>query len=240
MTLTQNKKIMLLGGLLLLSAIVLLIILAGDNPDQKASAPADTSEGFSFLGLHADTVLTEAVKDMLGKQLGPVAVESKSILDLEMHRPGFLKKNFPALNELNLRLNYEKGLKIRKEHHTVKLIYRYSPSFNYVELFFSGDALKPLLFRIKAKQDGKDILATLQEKYGAPREVPWDNPDGKSLAWQQDKDVLILSLFLDRKGNPGYEILICHVKNLEMLLKREANAENRRQQDRLPAGPSAF
>ena len=166
----KNKKIILFSGLLLLLAIVLLIIMAVNKPDPKTSASTGISKGFSFLGLHADTVLTGKIKDMLGKQLGPVAVETKSILDLEMHHPGFLEKNFPALNELNRKLNFEKGLKIRKEHHTVKLIYRYSPSFNYVELFFSGHTLKPLLFRIKAKQDGNDILATIQKKYGAPRE----------------------------------------------------------------------
>jgi len=240
MKLTKNKKIMLFSGVALLLAAVWLIILAVNKPGRETSAPKGPSQGFPFFGLYADTVLTEEVRDMLGKQLGPVAVETRPILDLETVRPGFLEKNFPALNELNRRLNYEKGLKVRKEHNTVKLIYRYSSSFNYVELFFSGDTLKPLLFRIKAKKDGKDILAILQKKYGTPREIPWEDQDGKSLVWRKDKDVLILSIFSDRYGNPGYEILICHVQNLVLLLRSETDREKPEGQERLPAERSAF
>lgn len=202
--------------------IIIFIIRFESNTDQKTARTSEFQpKGFTFLTLHADTVLTDKVKDELSGPLGSVAVETKTPLDLEMHYSGFLEKHFPRLDVLNRRLNYEKGLKIRIEHNTTKLIYRYSPAFNYVELFFSNYNRKPLLFHIKAKKDAKDIVETIKNKYGAPKEIRWGNQNEKSLFWKQNNNVLIISLLSDRYGNPQYEIMIGYLQNIEALLKTE-------------------
>ena len=157
-----------------------------------------------------------------------------------MHHNGFLETYVPDLNELNRRLNFEAGQKIRIEHAAFKLIYRYSSSFESVTLFFSSESQKPLLFRIRAKTDGSEIAETFREKYGAPETVTWTHAPGRSLVWRQDRDVLMLSLFTDRTGKPQYEIMICHVANIETLLDAEKKESQKREKARSKGEQSAF
>lgn len=221
--------------------IVFILLAACGNPDPE---PQETStvpaKGFTFFALHADSILTNEIRDTLSGQLGSAARETSTTLDLEMHYPGFLETYFQGLNALNRRLNFEKGSRLRLEHRTIKLIYRYSSAFNYVELFFSDFTKKPLLFRIKGKRDGTEIVETFREKYGTPREIIWKNEEGRSLLWRQNKDVLITSLFSDRYGNPQFEIMIVHVENIEALLSAEEKTGKQRESDRLQKGDSAF
>jgi hypothetical protein len=218
----------------------LLMTACGNDASDLPKTPASSPEGFTFQGLHANSILSNEIKDNLSDKLGSAAIETRTVLDLEMHYNGFLKTYLPDLHELNRRLNFEKGLRIRIEHHTIKLIYRYASSFNYVELFFSNFTKKPLLFRIKAKKDGTDNVETFRKKYGTPREIIWENKEGRSFVWKQNKDELIISLFSDRYGNPRFEIMICHVKNIEALLAEEESRKNQMEKNRAPTGESAF
>lgn len=222
--------------------LMVLLVLAGAacsrSPDSDES-PQPPPKGFSFLGLHADSTLTESARERLTDQLGSVATENRVPLDLEMHHNGFLKTHFPDLDKLNRRLNFETGLKVRVEHAAYKLIYRYSDSFGYVALFFSSDSQKPLLFRIRAKTDGSGIAETFRKKYGAPETVVWSHAPGRSLVWRQDRDVLIISLFADRTGKPHYEIMICHVANIETMLEREKK-ETRKREKAPPQGAQSI
>lgn len=222
-TAKKLKIVLILLGLAVLAAAGILIFKPTEQtvPAVSEAGSDETVRGFTFLDLHADSTLTDSVRNRLKDTLGSEAVETKTVLDLEMHYPGFLERHFPALHQLNKRLNYEGPRRVRIEHNTSKLIYRYSTTFHYVELFFSNYTQKPLLFRIRAKRDGKDYLATLEKKYGTARETPWQNQKGKSFSWEIDKDILILSLFTDQYGQPQFEIMICHVGNIEDLLATE-------------------
>jgi hypothetical protein len=239
------KKIKIASVILGLVLLVILLIIVFKTTNKttpgSSSAISDTTvRGFTFLGLHADSILTDKARDRLMEILGSEAVEKNTVLDLEMHYPGFLEKYFPDLSELNKQLNFEGGRRTRIEHNTTKLIYRYSTSFHYVELFFSNYTQKPLLFRIKAKRDGKDYLATLQQKYGKPQEITWQDQKGKSLFWNRDKDVLILSLFADQYGQPQFEIMICHVGNIEKLLATENKESGQRKSEKAEEGRKLF
>jgi len=228
---------------LVLSVIIGIILFKPTDKTTPGSFSAisdTTARGFTFLDLHADSILTDKVRDRLMEILGSEAVEKNTVLDLEMHFPGFLEKYFPALNELNKHLNFEDGRRTRIEHNTTKLIYRYSTAFQYVELFFSNYTRKPLLFRIKAKRDGKDYLATLRQKYGEPQAITWQDQKGKSLFWTLEKDILILSLFTDQYGQPQFEIMICHVGNIENLLAAEKKESSQRKSEKAGAGRKLF
>lgn len=240
-----SKKIIIASVILGLFLLIIVGVILFKPTDKTTpgsySAISDTTvRGFNFLDLHADSILTDKARDRLMEILGSEAVEKKTVLDLEMHHPGFLEKYFPDLSELNKHLNFEGGRRTRIEHNTTKLIYRYSITFHYVELFFSNDTQKPLLFRIKAKRDGKDYLATLQQKYGEPQAVAWQNQKGRSLFWKLDKDVLILSLFADQYGQPQFEIMICHVGNIENLLATEKKDSSQRKSEKSGAGRKLF
>lgn len=239
------KKIKIASVILGLVLLVILLIILFKFTDKTTpgsiSAVSDTTvRGFTFLDLHADSTLTEGVRNRLKEILGSEAVEKNTVLDLEMHYPGFLERYFPDLSELNKKLNFEGSRRIRIEHNTTKLIYRYSTSFHYVELFFSNYTQKPLLFRIKTKRDGMDYLATLQQKYGDPQIVTWQDQKGKSLFWNLDKDVLILSLFADQYGQPQFEIMICHVENIENLSATEKKEPGQRKSEKAEAGRKLF
>jgi hypothetical protein len=245
MTQIAAKKIkiasVIIGLVLLIIIGIILYKFTEKTPSGSIPAVSDTIvRGFTFLDLHADSILTDKARDRLREILGSEAIEKKTVLDLEMHYPGFLETYFPDLNELNKQLNFEGGRRTRIEHNTTKLIYRYSSTFHYVELFFSSYTQKPLLFRIKAKRDGMDYLATLQQKYGKPREVVWQNQKGRSLFWKLDKDVLILSLFVDQYDQPQFEIMICHVENIENLLATERKETSQQTSEKTETGRKLF
>ena len=240
---SRNLKIItaVFGFLMLL---ILLIMLSRQNETQNivslAPEPDNSPKGFTFLNLHANSTLTNSVRDSLKEALGSEAVEKKTVLDLEMHYPGFLSTYFPELNSLNRKLNFEDGLRMRIEHNALRLIYRHSSVFKHVELFFSNYTKKPLLFRIRAKREGLDIIAAVREKYGEPQTINWKENKGRSLFWKQDKDVLIISLFADQYGKPQFEIMICHVENIENLLLTERIEAGRRESDKVKAGKTVF
>jgi len=245
MTRIPAKKIKIAAVVLGLFLVIILLFIVFKSTDKPTTGPSSansdtTVRGFTFLELHAGSTLTDRVRNRLGEILGSEAVENKNVIDLEMHYPGFLEKYFPDLSELNKRLNFEGSRRIRIEHNTTKLIYRYSTTFHYVELFFSNYTQQPLLFRIKAKRDGMDYLATLRQKYGAPQTITWQDQKGKSFFWNRDKDVLILSLFADQYNQPQFEIMICHVGNIEDLLAAEKKESGQRKSGKTEAERKLF
>lgn len=236
------KFITAVFGLLLL--LISIIMISTDHDTETTVSlipePDSTPKGFTFLNLHANSILTSSVRDRLREALGSEAVETKTVLDLEMHYPGFLATYFPSLNNLNRKLNFEDGFRMRVEHNTIGLIYRHSSSFKHVELFFSNYTQKPLLFRIKAKRESSDILSAVRKRYGEPEVITWKDNKGRSLIWKQDKDVLIISLFADQYGNPQFEIMICHVGNIEKLLLTEHAEKRKIKAEKEKAGKTVF
>ena len=171
-------KLMAAATAALLLVIVLILALSDGPPPDPVEPDATTPRGFTFLDMHADTRLTDGLRSRLSDQLGSMAVEKQSVIDLELHHNGFLKTHFKRLDGLNRRLNYENGMKVRIEHDATKLIFRYSPLFDYVALYFANNSGKPLMFRIRAKKDGTDIVDTVREKYGPPRKISWEDRPG--------------------------------------------------------------
>ncbi|MBF0378226.1 MAG: hypothetical protein HQK72_12200 [Desulfamplus sp.] len=195
---------------------------------------------YTFFDVDVNTTLSHNLKSHLDSILGDHSTESRNTINLNLYEKLFLKDNFPYFEELNQRLNSPTGkinpstvggegkislIGERVEHNTVKLAYRYATKkslpFNYVEFLFSEFNSTPLLIKVNFKKDDLNIVDTLKQKYGTPREIPWKNSNGKSLCWENSGDLLILSFVPDQFGKPVYELFICFAKRLEDLLQAE-------------------
>jgi hypothetical protein len=219
------------------------LMSCGDSrePAEKAPVPADT-ESFTFFDIGRTTRFSEQIRDELGKKLGRDAIESRSILDLEINYRGFLKKYFPKLDDLNRQLNFPPGERV--DHNTVKLMYRYAQKqnvpFDYVELIFSNYTQKPIIFKIHFKKDESNILETLKNKYGNPDIIDWKENNGQSMYWKKDGDFFIVSLVPDQFGKHEYQIVIYYVDNLKQLIETERKEKEERERQRSKTGGRAF
>ncbi len=229
---------------LLIIIIVLLIsgfsIVGCTDNEPPPSKPTATS--FTFLELGANTIYSKSVLDKLDNSLGSVAVAKRTPIDLDTNYPGFIEAYFPSIHHRNELLNDAAGA--RREHDTIKLMYRYpqekSRLFKMVELLFSGQSKKPLYFRIVAGKEGADIIDTMREKFGAPREIKWSHQQGVSYYWEKNKDFLIVSRVIDRFGNPEYRIAIYYNENIDELIESERRQVQQYEEKRKKAGRSAF
>ncbi len=235
------------------SAIILLLLAAaylwlGREAPVPAPGTPEPSTGFTFFGIGPDTRLTEAVRADLQQRLGNAVDEQWSDIDLTINYKGFLADHFPVLDELNRRLKDEWNIDVGE--HPIRLTFRHTRTketpFSYVELTFAADNRKPLMFRIRPKREGPEILETLREKYGPPRSVDWDDritwdgKQGRSHYWTLEGDILILSVTPDRYGNPAYRLAIYYVRNLSEALERKLERERRRGPDTDRAVKNAF
>jgi hypothetical protein len=220
-----------------------ILISCGDNRESAETVPATVKpESFTFFELGTNTKLTEDIREDLGKKLGSDAIERRSILDLNTNYPGFIKKYLPEVNGLNRKLNFPPGERV--EHNTVKLMYRYAQKknvpFDYVELVFWEYTKTPLLFKINFQIDETGILETLKTKYGPPQVIDWKEENGRSMVWQKNMDVLLVSEVPDQFGRHEYQIVIYFVQNLKQLIEIEKNELEKREQQRETAGERAF
>lgn len=219
---------------------ILALGCSEEKPDSKAET--DPLQGFTFFDLGDNSKYTRSVRNRLGGKLGSDSISQKNTIDLSIHDNGFLKKWFPGLADLNRQLNWPAGQRV--EHNTTKLMYRQArmknTPFIYVELFFSDDTLKPLLFRIIAGSDGNAILETIRKKYGPPKEFQWAQKEGRTQYWEDGDNVFIVSSYKTRWDTPEYLFCIYYVDNLkEMLTAQEALREAEDERIRR-AGESAF
>jgi hypothetical protein len=224
------------------SSLMLLVSCNDQNGSGDGSSqPADT-QGFTFFELGKTTRLTKGVRSDLRDKLGRDAIERRSILNLEINRRGFLKTYFPDLAVLNEQLNYPP--RERVEHNTVKLMYRYARKknvpFELVELLFSDYTRTPLLFKINFKVDEANTIETLQEKYGRPEILNWDDENGQSMYWKKSGDLLIVSRIPDRFGKIEHQIVIYFVDNLKRLIDTERKEREKKEQQRAKTGKKAF
>jgi hypothetical protein len=220
-----------------------LMLACGDEQKTGELSPSPPKpESFTFFDIGVNTQLTGAVRKDLGDKLGRDAIEKRNIIDLEMNYRGFLKKYFPELFELNQQLNYPPGQRV--DHDTVKLMYRYAQRknipFDYAELIFSNYTQLPLLIRVRFKRDEAGVIKTLEEKYGPPQIIEWQEAGGTSMFWTKKRDFLILSKVPDQFGNPEYQVAIYFVANLEELLAVEAKAREESEKQKTKTGRKAF
>ncbi len=213
---------------------------SNEKPESKVEA--DSPQGFTFFDLGANSKYSRSVRDRLGKKLGSDSISQKNTIDLSIQDSGFLEKWFPALADLNRKLNWPAGQRV--EHDTTKLMYRYArmenTPFIYVELFFSDDTLKPLLFRITAGPDGDAILETIHKKYGPPKEFQGKKKKGRTQYWEDGDNIFIVSSYKNRLGTPEYLFYIIYADNLKEMLTAEEVKRKAEDARVRKAGESAF
>ena len=220
-----------------------LFVSCNDSREPAAEKPQSPGlESFTFFNLGRNTRLTDAVRDDLEEKLGRDAIERRSILNLEINYNGFLKKYFPELDRMNHKINYPP--RERVEHNTVKLMYRYAQKknvpFKFVELIFSGYTETPILFRVNFIKDEADIIKTLEQKYGKPQIIDWQEENGQSMFWEQNNDFLIVSRVPDQFGKPEYQLVIYYIDNLENLIETERKEKEQKEQQEAKKGKAAF
>jgi len=224
-------------------ALAVLIGLAGqfvggcgENPETPAGrGTASPDETFTFFDLGRNSEFSPKIRASL-------AIENRSVLDLETNYRGFLQTHLPEVDRLNRRLNHLPGERV--EHDLVKLMYRYARKknapFDYIELVFAEPSRKPILFRIRFKTDDAGTVEALKTKYGPPEVIGWEHENGQSLVWRKGPDVLMVSRVPDRFGVPGHHIAIYFTDNLEEMLAAEQRGRAPKTGDGKAAGKTAF
>lgn len=235
-----------ISAVILSTLIVVLLIVfvqyCKKREGYEPTASKKSPHGFTFFEIGENTQFSNDVREKLREKLGSDAIETWNTLDLSINYNGFLQSYFPELYEINKKLNSPVGERI--EHDIIKLTYRYAQTknvpFDYVELVFSNIDKKPLLFYIKSKNEGPDIVGVVTKKYGKPTSIRWDKKGGQSIYWKKNRSVLIISIVDDRYGNPEYHTNIYYVASLEKLLSIE-QAERQHKEDRIKTtGKTAF
>ncbi|MGB5985921.1 MAG: hypothetical protein WBG37_11500 [Desulfobacterales bacterium] len=226
--------------------IILLLLMAcgqdSEAPSPMAVAPEGEAEGFTFLGLGKSSHYTDKLREQLRQRLGHDVAERKMPLKLAIHPPGFVAQHLPAIAALNQRLNYAPRERI--EQNILRLTYRYAEKkgtpFDRVELVFSQYTQKPLMFYIQSGKTGGEMIAAIQQKYGAYTEVTDPAREVTTRYWRDAGDVLALTLGTDRFGDPEYHIWIFYASNLEELAATEEERRRIRQKNLNEAGKEAF
>ncbi len=247
MPVLKNKKIAIAVTIAAVLVLVLILIVAlvdfGKKTEIAATHSAQASpEGFTFFNLGVDSELTDNIRDELRLKLGSDAVEKWTTLDLGINYKGFVQNYFETLDQLNQRLNFPPGERV--EHNIIKLRYRYAQRkkvpFKYVELIFSNYTQKPLLFIISSNKEGAFIVDTIRAKHGEPKTINWEQEEGRSLYWEKDKAILVISISKDRYGDPEYHTIIYFVPNIETMLLKEEQEFKRREAEIKKKGKTAF
>lgn len=228
------------AALLLAAAAVLAPIgCSEEGPAERAAAP-EAEESFTFYGLGAHSVFTEAVRRRLRDELGNEAISHRSIVDLETTAPGFLAAHLPELDLLNRRLNDPPGERV--DHDVVKLMYRYARQhnvpFDYVELVFSGFSQRPILFHIRFKADEAATVEALRRRHGEPQVIDWGG--GLSLVWRREGELLLVSRVPDRLGEIGHRISFYFLENIGQMLDAERKEREQKALERQKTGKTAF
>ncbi len=194
----------------------------GDENSGAAIAP-QISPSFSFFDVGVNTPYSRTLRSSLQNVLGDDAISSRNTIDLQINTDGFLAKYFPQLHKLSTSFNDPFGERV--EHDTIKLTYRYAVKkdlpFDYVELLFSQYSHMPMIIRVFFEKDRLDVLSSLKAKYGDPGEFPWKQPNGKSLYWEKNGDVLFYSYVPNQFGVPEYQVTIYFTRRLQELLEKE-------------------
>ncbi len=91
-----------------------ILISCGDNQESGKTIPVTAKpESFTFFELGTNTQLTEQIRQQLGDKLGNEAIERRGILNLNTIYEGFIEKNLPQINELNRKINFPPGERVR-------------------------------------------------------------------------------------------------------------------------------
>ncbi len=245
MPLAKIKKYQILAAVFAVATLLSVVALIRycNKPAPSSQLPTSTaSEGFAFFGLGEHSTFSKDVREKLKDKLGSDAIEYWTTIDLTINYKGFLQTYFPELYELHKRLNSPVGERV--EHDTIQLTYRYARKknapFEFVKLIFSNHNKQPLVFYIKSRKEGSDIIEAVANKFGQAKTIYWENDEGRSLYWKKDKSILIISVSDDRLGNPEYFTAIYFVPNLETLVIQEQTKIKQREEKIKKTGKTAF
>ena len=222
-----SHSFVFLYGSLFVAIVVLFCACGSGDEKNRGFVDAQLPPSFSFFDVGVNTSYSRNLRNSLQEVLGDDAISSRNTIDLQINTDGFLADHFPALNELSIAFNTPLGERV--EHDTTKLTYRYSMKkglpFDYVELLFSKFSGMPMVIRVFFGQDQLNVLSSLKEKYGAPKEFAWKAQNGKSLCWEKNGDVLFYSFVPNQFGVPEYQVSIYFTRRLHTLLEREEQKE---------------
>jgi len=218
-----SHSVVFLYGFLFAAVMVLFCSCGSGDEKTGRAVGAQLPPSFSFFDVGVNTPFSRTLRTSLQAVLGDDAISSRNTIDLQINTDGFLADHFPHLHLLSMALNQPSGERV--EHDTTKLTYRYSMKkglpFDYVELLFSKFSGMPMVIRVFFGQDELNVLSSLKEKYGLPKELPWKAQNGKSFYWEKNGDVLFYSFVPNQFGVPEYQVSIYFTRRLHTLLERE-------------------
>jgi hypothetical protein len=231
--------------------VVVLIGLAGgilyflsESNGNKTSGLGneDQTDSFTFFGLGPSTKLSDKLRDRLETLLGEGSVETRTTIDLTLDGVKDFAGNFPRLLSLHQAMNYLPRQRV--EHDTVQLTYRYarkqSVPFDRIRLVFSGQRRTPLFFSLYSKRDGADFIESIQKKYGAPTTIGGEDATSRTLYWQKENELLIISITRNRIGFNEYNFGIYYLDNLSALAETERQTREAAEKEKEKTGEFAF
>jgi len=231
-----------LYGLLFIVISMLCFACSDGDKNSAASTASQIDPSFSFFDVGVNTPFSHALRKSLYDILGDDAISTRNTIDLQINTDGFLSRHYPELQGLNDSLNTPAGERV--EHDTTKLTYRYAVKkdlpFEYVELLFSHHSRMPMAIRAFFKKDQLDVLSSLRNKYGDPKEYPWKQENGKSLCWEKSGDVLFYSYVPNQFGVPEYQVTIYFTRHLQSLLDSEQGKSSDLKTPSAPSSKSVF
>jgi len=83
-------------------------------------------------------------------------------------------------------------------------------------------------------------LDAVTKKYGKAKTIHWDDKSGRSLYWEKDRSILVISISNDRYGHPEYQTAIYYVPSLEELVFTEQQKTKHQQEVIKKTGKTAF
>jgi len=208
-----------------IAAGLLLAVLTGcDSRMPAVGGGKRLPDTFTFFDVDANSTDSESLRRTLGEHLGREAVAGKDSLDLAVFSDISLDSVFPALGDLNGRLNPDP--RARTEHAITSLTYRYPqkhyPTFTYARLIFSALHRHPLMITIDANSEAGTIIETLSSKYGPPLLTRPEGLEATLWSWEKKGDWLIVQKRQNKFGTPEYIIAIFYVERIRELLAAEA------------------
>ncbi len=239
--LASHQRKLLIGCMLSgLLVLVLISIYALTRPQRdiarREGASAETGRpGFSFFGIHRDTVLDRNLRQTLEAQLGKDAIAQRGLIDLIVIDPAFTQTYLPQIERYHRALNPAFGG--RREHAITTLTYRRAQlkdvPFRLVRLVFDQHTGKPLYFIVEPSDNDPDLFVTLQSKWGLSARINGSQEGDHALIWRKPTEILAGISIRRRGGRIERQVRFYFLSNIGQLVERERNASEaqRRQTD---------
>lgn len=222
---TMIKRGLIFAAVILpVLAVMAWLLLGRFGPDRATSPGVQApTQGFAFMELGAEAILSPALRQHLDERLGDGALEKIGTLDLTFDHRSLFQTVAPDIAELDRALNHNP--RERVEHPIVRLTYRYpeykDTPFDLVQLIFSRHDDRPLCFKIAFTREEADAAEALLAKYGPARS---DTPlagGGSLKRWEKPGQVMVLMQSADRLGRPTTDVMIYFIEAINALLTRE-------------------